>query len=121
MHVGRIGIAAQPCFEVCESPCAYVGREDVRFGETESEDEGLASGSGAAIPDFLGVWFGRYCEFGHEAGTIVHVRKLLRGIGAAVAEHCAFCRLLLVGLADLQCGFASVGVGPTLDEPAGMG
>ena len=26
----------------------------------------------------------------------------------------------MVGFADLQCGFAAVGVGPALDEPAGM-
>ena len=118
LNVACVGVAAQPCLEVGETPGAYVGREDVSAGEAAGEDEGLASGGGTAIPDFFGVGFGRDCEFGYEAGAVVHVGKVLCGINA---EHCAFGWFPLGGFADFEGGFASVGVGPALYEPAGMG
>jgi hypothetical protein len=68
----------------------------------------------------LCIWFGCGCEFGYETGAVVHPWEVLGEIGAGFAEHCAFCRLLLVGFADLQGGFATPGVGPALDEPARM-
>ena len=117
-NITCIGIAAEPCLEAGEALCAYVGRKYVRVGEAVGEDEGLAAGGGAAVPDFLSVWLSRGSKLGYEMGAVVHVRKVLRGIGA---EHCAFGWLLLVGFTDFESGVAAIGVCPALYEPTGMG
>ncbi len=106
--------------EGLETAGVGVGGEDLGVEAAVSQDEGLATGRGAAIPDAVRSGMGGGGQLGDQTGTVVEVRegRLRRG---GLGKEGAGVRLLLVVGAEREGGGAAVVADPAGDEPLRMG
>lgn len=109
-----VGILHEACPHAGETTWADVSGEDLCLWEAMGENEGLAAGRGAGIPDARSFASGRGCEFRHESRAVVDLRECGAGLFCKERGHGRFG---LISFADFdRCG-ATVVCDPAFDEP----